>query len=607
MSIVMRIYLGMGAMIALIVLVGGFASFQTKNFADTFVEYRGTAKTSLIANELTEDLFEARLDSSKYRITKDRKYIDGYEGRDGVLGNIAEIVTLSPELIEMMEGYPEQAELTEIADLLSEYRDSMEAAYEKQTMRDVHVEETAAAGRKAREQLTEIMTTALRDGDAQAAAVAGTVTSHLLLGRLYTERFLVDNKESDAARATEEIQLARDSMTSLLSELQDPRRRELAQGTIEELEGFATAKDAVVRVITERNAIYARMDEIGPETLSRMETALNAVVDRQNTLGPAGAAMAQRSIVIVSVFVIIGAIIGGLLAFFTARIIALRLTRITEDMGELADGNLDVEIEPSKDRHEIGKMTNAMVVFLDSARKARDLDREVKEKEQKERAREAADQARDAEKEKEQRAAEAREREVERARLQTLQDFQKDMERVLGEAASGNFSTRMSEDMEDENLAALARVINKLQEATESNIADIVSSIGELAHGNLGVRIEGERQGAFQRMQEDFNGALTTLSKTMAQIMQSGISVSSTSAELETSSLGMAKRGEDSAAAVEETSAAVEQITASIRQVVANAKSADEATRRVRESADRTREVSNKTEESINAMTEASA
>ncbi|WP_299968375.1 methyl-accepting chemotaxis protein [uncultured Roseobacter sp.] len=594
-------------MIALIVLVGGFASFQTKNFADTFVEYRGTAKTSLIANELTEDLFEARLDSSKYRITKDRKYIDGYEGRDGVLGNIAEIVTLSPELIEMMEGYPEQAELTEIADLLSEYRDSMEAAYEKQTMRDVHVEETAAAGRKAREQLTEIMTTALRDGDAQAAAVAGTVTSHLLLGRLYTERFLVDNKESDAARATEEIQLARDSMTSLLSELQDPRRRELAQGTIEELEGFATAKDAVVRVITERNAIYARMDEIGPETLSRMETALNAVVDRQNTLGPAGAAMAQRSIVIVSVFVIIGAIIGGLLAFFTARIIALRLTRITEDMGELADGNLDVEIEPSKDRHEIGKMTNAMVVFLDSARKARDLDREVKEKEQKERAREAADQARDAEKEKEQRAAEAREREVERARLQTLQDFQKDMERVLGEAASGNFSTRMSEDMEDENLAALARVINKLQEATESNIADIVSSIGELAHGNLGVRIEGERQGAFQRMQEDFNGALTTLSKTMAQIMQSGISVSSTSAELETSSLGMAKRGEDSAAAVEETSAAVEQITASIRQVVANAKSADEATRRVRESADRTREVSNKTEESINAMTEASA
>ncbi|MCV3274427.1 methyl-accepting chemotaxis protein [Roseobacter sinensis] len=607
MSIVMRIYLGMGAMIALVVIVGGFASYQTNRLADTFVEYRGTAKTSLIANELTEDLFEARLDSSKYRITKDRKYIDGYNGRDGVIGNIEEIVELSPELIEMMEGYPEQVELTNIADLLIEYETSMEAAYEKQTERDAYVEETAELGKKAREQLSEIMETALRDNDPQAAAVAGRVSSHLLLARLYLERFLIDNKESDGARADEEIELARNGMTDLLRELQNPRRRELAQATIDDLAAFDTAKEAVINVISERNAIYARMDEIGPETLSRMETALNAVVDRQNTLGPAGAAMAQRSIVIVSVFVVIGAIIGGILAFFTARIIASSLTRITEDMGELADGNLDVEIEPSKDEHEIGKMTNAMVVFLDNARKARDLDLEVKEKEKKERELEEANRAREAELEKERRAVEEREREAERARMQTLENFQKDMERVLGEAASGDFSNRMSKDIDDEALVGLADVINKLLEQTEANIDDIVRSIGELSQGNLGIRIDGDRQGAFLRMKDDFNAALTTLSATMAEIMDSGQNVSETSVHLEKSSNDMAKRAEDNAAAVEETSAAVEQITASIRQVVTNAKSADEATRKVRESADKTRQVSDETEASINAMTEASA
>ncbi len=607
MSIVMRTYLGMGAMIAIVLIVGGFASYQTNTLADTFVEYRGTAKTSLIANEVTEDLFEARLASSKYRITKDRKYIDGDKNGGGVHGNIDEIVELAPELIEMMEGYPEQAELTNITDLLVEYETLMEEVYEKQIQRDVHVKQTADLGKKAREQLTEIMETALRDGDPKAAAVAGSVSSHLLLGRLYLERFLVDNKESDGARATEEIELAQNEITSLMRELQNPRRRALALATIDDLAAFDATKEDVINVISERNAIYARMDEIGPETLSRMETALNAVVDRQNTLGPAGVAVAQRSIVIVSIFVVVGAIIGVILAFFTARIIASSLTRITADMGELADGNLDIEIETSKDEHEIGKMTNAMAVFLDNARKARDLDLEVKEKEKKERDAEEAARAREAELQEERRAVEEREREVERARMLTLENFQKDMERVLGEAASGNFSNRMSKDIDDEALVGLADVINQLLEQTETNIDDIVRSIGELSQGNLGIRIDGNRQGAFLRMKDDFNAALTTLSSTMAGILDSGQNVSGTSGHLEKSSNDMARRAEDNAAAVEETSAAVEQIAAGVRQVVTNAKSADEATRKVRESADKTRQVSDETEASINAMIEASA
>ncbi|MEM6758517.1 MAG: methyl-accepting chemotaxis protein [Pseudomonadota bacterium] len=607
MSIVSRIYFGMGAMIALVVIVGGFASYQTNKLADTFVEYRGTAKTSLLATELAEDLFEARLASSKYRITKDRRYIDGDAiiGA-GVRGNIAEILELSPELMEMMDGYPEQAELTLITDQLIEYQNLMEAAYEQQVQRELHVEQTAELGRKARTQLTEILDTALRDGDPQAAAVAGTVSAHLLLSRLYLERFLVDNKESDAVRATEEISFARDNLSKLLRELQNPRRRELAQATIANFDAFADAKDAAVQAIAERNTFYKRMDEIGPNALARMESALDAVIDRQNTLGPAGTALARNSIIVVAIFVAIGATVGAVLAFFTGRVIATQLTKVTEGMSELADGNLDVDIEHSEEKHEIGKMTNAMVVFLENARKARDLDIEIKEKEAAKRKAEEAERKREAELEKEKRSADERERKAERDRMLTMENFQKDMERVLGEAASGDFSQRVSKDIKDDALIGLANVINRLLEQTETNIEDTVRSIGELSQGNLGIRIDGDRQGAFLRMKDDFNTALTTLSSTMAEIMESGENVSGTSAHLERSSNDMAKRAEDNAASVEETSAAVEQITDSIRQVVINAKSADEATRKVRESADKTREVSNDTEASIKAMTEAS-
>ncbi|MFK7878789.1 methyl-accepting chemotaxis protein [Roseobacter sp.] len=601
MSLVRRIYLGMGAMIALILAVGGIASFQTSNLANTFVDYRTTARESLLSADIMEDLFEARMAAGKYRLTKDDAQIELLKE------NIAEITVLEAELHEIMKRHEGLDGLDQIPVMLEEYEQAMLQAYELQQQRNTLVHETEELGLKARKQLSEVMESALRDNDAEASAAAGFAATNLMLARYYLERFLVDNKNEDAVRSKEEVEAARSGLTALMQELQNPRRRELTQATMADLDAFDTASLAVAEVIAARNAQYDRMDEIGPDALARVERAVDSIVETQNTLGPAGAAMAERSILVVSVLVAIGTIIGAILAFFTGRIIASQLNQITENMGELADGNLEVDIVESQDNNEIGKMTNAMVVFLDNARKARDLDLEVKEKEKAERERQEADRAREAEIEKEKHAAEEREREIERQRMQTLENFQKDMERVLGDAASGNFSNRMSDDVEDDGLAALAKVINQLLEVTETNIEDVVKSIGELSQGNLGIRISGDRQGAFLRMKDDFNAALTTLSKTMADIMDSGRNVSETATHLESSSEDMAKRAEDNAAAVEETSAAVEQITASIRQVVDNAKSANGATQKVRSSADETRKVSDETEASINGMAEASA
>lgn len=309
----------------------------------------------------------------------------------------------------------------------------------------------------------------------------------------------------------------------------------------------------------------------------------------------------------IAIAVVASIVIGLIVAWVVGANIGNAIQGLTNLMGRLANGDNSVEITGQNRGDEVGEMARATEVFKQNAIKAQDLALEVKEKEKRGRAREAAERERDAKLEEDKRAVEVEERRKEQARMQTLETFQKDMERVLGEAASGNFTIRMSDNIEDAGLAGLAQVVNRLLKTTETNISDIVASIDELSKGNLGTRIDGDRQGAFLRMKEDFNRALTTLSATMAQIMQNGHSVSGTSSELESSSLAMAKRSEDNAVAVEETSAAVEQISASIRQVVENAKAANDATRKVKESAAKTREISNETEASISAMTEASS
>lgn len=301
-------------------------------------------------------------------------------------------------------------------------------------------------------------------------------------------------------------------------------------------------------------------------------------------------------------------IVCAALYFISMRITA-RVSYAATAIEAVANGDLDQDIDERKnDVSEIKNLMSSLRKLIHSAREARKLAATLDDVEEQEKKRLQA------EKDREERlvieAEAAREREAvaaqEKDRLIAFTSFQADMEHVLGEAASGNFSNRMTNTVADESLAALANVINRLLEATETNIGDVVKSIDALANGDLGVRIEGDRQGAFLQMQEDFNSALTTLSKSMARIMSSGQTVSATSFHLESASLSMAKRAEKSAATIEETSAAAEQIAASIQQVVANAKAADEATRKVRISADKTKEVSDETEASINAMTEAS-
>ena len=102
----------------------------------------------------------------------------------------------------------------------------------------------------------------------------------------------------------------------------------------------------------------------------------------------------------------------------------------------------------------------------------------------------------------------------------------------------------------------LSSVINGLLGSIETNIADVVTKLNALAQGDLGVTINGRRKGSFARMQGDFNSALQELAAAMQHILGSSSLVAGTASELESASLIMSKRGEETASSIEETSAA---------------------------------------------------
>ncbi len=600
MSIVGRIYLGVSVMMALMVMIGAFGAWQTGQLANTFVEYRSTAKGTQLSGFIQEDMFEARISSLKYRATRDPAYVDSLSS------NIEEVRELEADLTTIAAQYPNAPSVADIIADLGLYEGEMLQAFALQQERQTLVAQSADLGLKARRQLTEIMETALADNDAEASSRAGIAASNLLLGRLYLERYLVDNKEADATRSREEIADARAGMETLLTFLENPRRRELATETITDLDQFAALTTQIADVIAERNAHYAEMDRIGPDVLNRVELIVDSLVERQDTLGPQGQARADSAIYLILGIVALGIFGGSIIALKTVRSVTKNLDYVTDNMTELAEGNLDLEIDPDSKVREIAKMNNAMLVFLENARTAKKLDEEAKTREEEDRKKRQEERERKAELDRQEKERQEKELEAARARAEEFSAFQANMNQVLQKAAKGHLSTRMEAGTNNAELRELAVLINELLTAFEGNMKDVAAGLGKLATGDLSATIDGDREGSFARMQDDFNQALHSLGSAMQQINLGAQSVFSGSTDLELVALDMSKRAEETAASLEETSAAVEQISASGSQVADNASNANEAAKKVRMNALKGRTASDEAEASISALSDAS-
>jgi methyl-accepting chemotaxis protein len=211
----------------------------------------------------------------------------------------------------------------------------------------------------------------------------------------------------------------------------------------------------------------------------------------------------------------VGLALAGLIAFLSARAIATPIKKLTAGMRELASGNFDVVLPGVGRKDEVGDIAGAVDEFkLRLAEKMR----------------------LEAEKEQEIARREAAERE-ERARKEA---------------------------------------------ETARQVAEVVDGLGRglarLAEGDLTYRVRDNWSAEYQKIQEDFNGAIEKLQDTLTAIVESTREVSNASAEISTSTTDLSQRTEEQAASLEETSASMEEIAATVKQNAENAQRANTLT-----------------------------
>ncbi|MEQ8396730.1 HAMP domain-containing methyl-accepting chemotaxis protein [Thalassobaculum sp.] len=374
MKIGARLFGGFGVVLGLLVLLAGIVSFKLLTIKGNVVEYRATAVNTNQIGRVQANVLMTRMGVKDFIINASPEAIATVKERH------AKAMALFDEAEKTVLKDDERSILDNMQGKMETYGSTFDAVTALQDKRNEVVESVLNAnGPKIRKNLSDVMETAYRDSDPLAAFYAGRAQESLMLGRLYAQKFLLTNEAEAFERTVAELSELDENYAELLSELQNPERRELVQGAREMTQAYVAGIKNVAAIIDERNGlIRGTLDVIGPEVATLVEEMKLGYKDTQDTLGPEMQAGAELSVAIALAVAAVAVLIGIAAAFVIAGSIKGPVNSLTGAMGRLSDGDLETEIPSTENKDEIGVMARAVQVFKDNMVRARELEEQEK-------------------------------------------------------------------------------------------------------------------------------------------------------------------------------------------------------------------------------------
>ncbi len=339
-------------------------------------------------------------------------------------------------------------------------------------------------------------------------------------------------------------------------------------------EGFATFSAATLDARTELATLLGKADII----LNDVKAAEQAATDiRVATSQQLEAQWATFNVILYATILVAAALALGL-SLVIGKSIERPVTRLSQVMRQLANGEFRVEVEGRDKTDELGDMARAVEVFRENGLKMEELN-----------------------------AEQATITERDRIRSDAMGRLVASLNEVVGQAARGNFGGRISEQFDDEDLAGVASSVNGLVETVERGLGETGEVLAALAETDLSQRVTGDYEGAFDRLKSDTNAVAEKLTEIVGQLKETSRSLKVATGEILSGANDLSERTTKQAAAIEETSATMDQLATT---VLDNAKAAEGASQNavaVSSAAEEGGEVMGRATEAMQRITSSSA
>lgn len=498
-----RIYLGFGTLLVLLSVVATMAVVAIRNDEAVLDYYSDVSDNTRQVTSIDGDFLAIRRQVLIYASSGDAKAVTKIRELSKDLDKQAKAALAGTTNAER------KAKLQKVVAGIGDYLRNFEKAAELRVAQDKTVAESMnVLGPQARTRLSEIVKSAMTDGDHEAAAHAGMAQEQLLLARLNAVRFLDKPEQGIVERVKQEFADFKHDMDELNKHLQNPGRRKLAAEAVDLGNRYFEAFSNVVTATFDLNKLIS-------VTMADQAEQIAALADEVTEAQRAYLAQiesdAQKSARFNEwLLIVLGGIaltLGAASAWLIARGIVKPVRGLTAGMKQLAAGDFSVVLPGLGRKDEIGEIANAVEEFKVKAE--------------------------------------------EKARLEADETLRRQKAEAEAQAKAAEERAKVAEEQ--------AGVVEAL-----------ALGLKRLSNGDLTHRLQ-DCPGTYRQISDDFNTAVSRLDETVASIASAAREVSSAAAEISTGTVDLSQRTEEQAAGLEQTSASMEQLSATVKKNAENA------------------------------------
>ncbi|MDR3436717.1 HAMP domain-containing methyl-accepting chemotaxis protein [Telmatospirillum sp.] len=353
-----KIYLGFGAVLALLVTLGCFSWFNASGTLHGIDIYNREAAIALASVQADVALSEGKIAVTRYLVTGASDEVDRFNRKnDEAKTRLGEVQKL---MIDAGRSF-----IDEVLAHQGDYAGSFQALIEKQGRRDELLQSVEAAnGVKIEQALAAMRTAEAAAGHMAVVMSLAQASLDFANARLATAHFLLTSKKADALPIRTFLKAATRDLTAIIPEsLSDEEKRQLDQAWLM----LRAYEDAIVSITSLSLQV---VDLIGIDLpingtrIAAMTAHLRDIgIGQQRRFADEAMANATQTRKMAWMVSLVALVLGLLLATVIARNIGTPLVHMTNAMTALAAGDKNIAIPAIGRKDEIGAMAATVEVF----------------------------------------------------------------------------------------------------------------------------------------------------------------------------------------------------------------------------------------------------
>ena len=354
MKLAVKIGGGFGFVLVLLLVVAFFSWQGLTTLADGMKEYDRRAGNSNMVSALQGNMLMVRMKVKDFFINHKDKDLQDYK----------ESMAKLQAAVDEAKGKIKNPKRIPIISKIDELTDSYEKAFE-QLVADIRESDRIindvlrALGPLMQKELNEVVTSARNDQDVEAISKSGLAVQHMLLARLYAQKFLATADSKDAELVVEENRKMQE-IVGQLAALAHVERKAQSRKILDEAKTYIDSFNLMAKATINRNIVYdTTLNRLGTENAALVADMLKTYVSDQQELGTSLAATGQTTIRTMLLVALSAILLGVAFAFFLTRAITGPIRRTAAFAETMAHGDFTSKLDVSQG-DEIGQMAGSL-------------------------------------------------------------------------------------------------------------------------------------------------------------------------------------------------------------------------------------------------------